>query len=436
MGDGWDRVVGDREMERPCRSPITTTRSITRYLSIPYGHRRIGDTSPHIRGGLPGCPNQSKRAEEQRDDQRPTLLLVDGYGLIFRAYYAIKNEISTSKGEVVNAVFGFASMLLDVLRRESPDHAIIALEGGPTFRDEEFAEYKANRGAMPDDLRPQVERVRQLIDALNIPIEERPGYEADDVIGSLSRVCGDRGDVRVIIVTGDSDLLQLVDENTTVVLPGAQRFGELRYFDPAAVHARYGFGPEHVADYKALVGDTSDNIPGVSGIGEKTAKALIAQYGDVEAIIAHLDEITPPRARNALAAGVDEARRSKRLTTIVRDLPIEIDLDRSHVGNYDREAIIELFRELEFRTLATRLPELRADRVEVAPRVERPDSMRTIVRTRRGTGAAGAARARDGSLRHRRRDGLARSAHRQPGRHRHRGRSGRGVLHPAAPRGR
>src|SRR5918993_610106 len=122
-------------------------------------------------------------------------------------------------------------------------------------------------------------------------------------------------------------------------------------------------------------------IPGVSGIGEQTAKALIAQYGDLESIIAHLDEITPPRARNALTAGVDEARRSKRLTTIVRDLPIEIDLDRSHVGNYDREAIVELFRELEFRSMADRLPELRADRKADAPRVERPDSVRTIVRT-------------------------------------------------------
>src|SRR5918997_2449578 len=358
------------------RSPII------RHLDsvVAYGHMGIGDTSLQIQED-PGVSEPQQLNEDQRNDQRPTLLLVDGYGLIFRAYYAIKNEISTSKGEVVNAVFGFASMLLDVLRRESPDYAIIAMEGGPTFRDEEFAEYKANRGAMPDDLRPQVERVRQLIDALNIPIEERQGYEADDVIGSLSRTCCDRGDVRVIIVTGDSDLLQLVDENTTVVLPGAQRFGDLRYFTPAAVNVRYGFGPEHVADYKALVGDTSDNIPGVSGIGEKTAKALIAQYGDIESIIAHLDEITPPRARNALAAGVDEARRSKRLTTIVRDLPIEIDLDRSHVGNYDREAIIELFRELEFRTLATRLPELRADRVEAAPRVERPVSTRTILRT-------------------------------------------------------
>jgi DNA polymerase-1 len=319
-------------------------------------------------------------AQQQAADDRPTLVLIDGYGLIFRAYYAIKNEISTSKGEVVNAVFGFASMLLDVLNRERPEHAIIALEGGRTFREEEYADYKANRGAMPDDLRPQVERVRQLIAALNIPVEERDGYEADDVIGSLARHCRERGDIRVIIVTGDSDLLQLVDENTTVVLPGTQRFGELRYFDPDAVRTRYGFEPEYVADYKALVGDTSDNIPGVAGIGEKTAKALIGQYGDVEQIIAHLDEITPARAKNALTAGVDEARRSKRLATIVRDLDLGVDLDHSHIGNYDREAIIDLFRELEFRTLANRLPDQRADR-EAAPVVERPPSQRTIVRT-------------------------------------------------------
>jgi DNA polymerase-1 len=306
-------------------------------------------------------------------------LLIDGYGLIFRAYYAIKNEISTSKGETVNAVFGFASMLLDVLNRERPDHAIIALEGGRTFRETEYAEYKANRGAMPDDLRSQIGRVRQLIDALNIPVEEREGYEADDVIGSIARISRERGDVKVLIVTGDSDLLQLVDENTKVVLPGSQRFGELRYYDADAVRSRFGFDPPLVADYKALVGDTSDNIPGVAGIGEKTAKTLIAQYGDIEAILANVDEITPTRARNALISGVDSARQSKWLATIVRDLPIEIDLDRSHVGNYDREAIVELFRELEFRTLSNRLPEMRDDR-KAAPKIEREPSVRTIVR--------------------------------------------------------
>ncbi len=310
---------------------------------------------------------------------RPTLLLIDGFGLIFRAYYAIKNEVSTSKGETVNAVFGFASMLLDVLNREQPDHAIIALEGGRTFREAEYAEYKANRGAMPEDLKPQVGRVRQLIDALNIPIEEREGYEADDVIGSIARISRDRGNVQVLIVTGDSDMLQLVDENTRVVLPGTQRFGDLRYYDVEAVRSRFGFDPPFVADYKALVGDKSDNIPGVAGIGEKTAKALIAQYGDIEAILARVDEITPTRARNALAAGVDAARQSKWLATIVRDIPIEIDLDHSHVGNYDREAIIELFRELEFRTLSNRLPDMRDDR-KAAPKIERAPSVRTIVR--------------------------------------------------------
>ncbi|MFN8664366.1 MAG: DNA polymerase I [Thermomicrobiales bacterium] len=310
---------------------------------------------------------------------RPTLLLIDGFGLIFRAYYAIKNEISTSRGETVNAVFGFASMLLDVLNREQPDHAIIALEGGRTFREAEYTEYKANRGSMPEDLKPQVGRVRQLIEALNIPIEEREGYEADDVIGSIARISRERGDVQVLIVTGDSDLLQLVDENTRVVLPGTQRFGDLRYYDVDAVRSRFGFDPPFVADYKALVGDTSDNIPGVAGIGEKTAKALIAQYGDIEAILANVEEITPTRARNSLIAGVDSARQSKWLATIVRDLPIEIDLDHSHVGNYDREAIVELFRELEFRTLSNRLPEMRADR-KAAPKIERAPSVRTIVR--------------------------------------------------------
>jgi DNA polymerase-1 len=326
-------------------------------------------------------PNAESIATDSTTDTRPTLLLIDGFGLIFRAYFAIKNEISTSKGETVNAVFGFASMLLDVLNREQPDHAIIALEGGRTFRDEQYDQYKANRAATPEDLLPQIGRVRQLIDALNIPIEEREGYEADDVIGSIAKQCSERGDVRVIIMTGDSDMLQLVDVNTTIVLPGAQRFGELRYYDPDAVRARFGFGPEYVADYKALVGDTSDNIPGVAGIGEKTAKALIAQYGDVEQIIAHAEEITPPRARNAILAGVDAARSSKLLTTIVRDVPIDIDLDRSHVGNYDRAAIVDLFRELEFRTLTNRLPEQRADRKAAPTRAERPPSVRTIVRT-------------------------------------------------------
>ena len=310
-----------------------------------------------------------------------TLMLVDGYGLIFRAYHAIPPSLTTSKGEQVNAVFGFASMLLDVLRTQEPDYAIIALEGGRTFRHDAYEGYKANRGSMPEDLRRQVERVREFVAALNVPVEQRDGYEADDVIGSLATRCSREGDLRTLIVTGDSDMLQLVDDSVHVVLPGARRFGELRLFDRSAVIDRYGFGPEHVPDYKALVGDTSDNIPGVLGIGDKTAKALIGQFGTVEEILAHLDDVTPARAQQALAANSDQALESKRLALIVRDLDIGIDLDQSMVGNYDRDAIVDLFRELEFRTLLGRLPEPTVVTAPPADQIDRIAPTRTIVRT-------------------------------------------------------
>ncbi|HEU0115068.1 MAG TPA: DNA polymerase [Thermomicrobiales bacterium] len=315
------------------------------------------------------------------DAARPTLLLIDGYGLIFRAYHAMPAGLATSKGEQTNAVFGFAQMLLDVLRREQPDYAVIALEGGPIFREEMYADYKAHRGPMPDDLRPQVARVQELIGALNIPIERLDGYEADDVIGSLARKYGAAGEYRVVIVTGDSDLLQLVDDNVTVVLPGGQRFEDIRVFDRPAVEARYGFAPERVADYKALVGDTSDNIPGVPGIGDKTAKALIGRFGGIEEIIAHAEEIEPARARNAVSANAEAARLSLRLATIVRDLPVALDLERSAVGNYQRDDVIAILRDLEFgpRILA-KLPEARPARA-AATKAARPPSRRTIVRT-------------------------------------------------------
>ncbi len=313
-------------------------------------------------------------------ERRPTLVLVDGYGLIFRAYHALRTGFTTSQGEQVNAVFGFASMLLEVLRAHQPDYAVIALEGGRTFREELFADYKANRGAMPDDLRAQVGRIRELIDALGVPIEQRDGFEADDVIGSLAARCSREGALDVLIVTGDSDLLQLVDDHVTVVLPGVKSFGDLRVFDRAAVEERYGFGPELVPDYKGLVGDTSDNIPGVPGIGDKTAKNLIAKFGPLEEILAHLEEITPTRARNALEANAESGRQSKHLATIVRDLDVAIDLDRSRVGDYDRERVIELFRELEFRTLVNRLPEARPSTPSPQVAVERSPSDRRIVR--------------------------------------------------------
>ncbi|HMM40437.1 MAG TPA: DNA polymerase I [Thermomicrobiales bacterium] len=235
---------------------------------------------------------------------------------------------------------------------------------GKSFRHDEFEDYKAHRAPMPDEMRGQVHRIRELIGALDIPVYEADGFEADDVIGTLARQANEQG-IDALLLTGDSDLLQLVNDHTTVILPGAQRFGEYRVFDRDAVVQRYGFGPERLPEFKALVGDKSDNIPGVPGIGEKTAKSLIETYPSIEEILAHTDEITPARARNALAENGDLALRCRRLATIVRDVPVELDIDRSVVNDFDREAVLDLFRSLGFRTLMSRVPE--SHRAPAAP---------------------------------------------------------------------
>jgi DNA polymerase I len=315
-----------------------------------------------------------------------TVVLVDGFGLIFRAYYALPTTMTTAEGEQTNAVYGFASMLLDVIRTRDPEYVVIALETGRTFRHDLYPDYKGTRAAMPDDLRSQLERVNELIDALNIPVKKQELYEADDVIGTLSRTLADEGH-RVVIITGDSDLLQLVGDNILVVLPGARRFGEFREFDTDAVVERYGFGPEFVPDYKALVGDTSDNLPGVPGIGDKTAKKLITEFGSLENIIEHVDNVTPTRARNALAANIEQARESKNLATIVRDMELDLDLEAARMKDYDRNTVIELFRTLEFRSLMNKLPESEAAGEEDAPAPSaepREPSVQTTVQTAEG----------------------------------------------------
>ena len=295
---------------------------------------------------------------------RPRLILVDGYGLAFRAFHALPMTMTTPEGELTNATFGFTSMLLDTLRAQEPDYILITFDIGKSFRHDEFEDYKAHRAPMPDEMRGQMHRIREVIEALDIPVYEADGFEADDVIGTLARQANEQG-IDALLLTGDSDLLQLVNDHTTVILPGAQRFGEYRVFDRDAVVQRYGFGPERLPEFKALVGDKSDNIPGVPGIGEKTAKSLIDPYPSIEEILAHTDEITPARARNALAENGDLALRCRRLATIVRDVPVELDIDRSVVHDFDREAVLDLFRSLGFRTLMSRVPE--SHRAPAAP---------------------------------------------------------------------
>ncbi|HEX5501246.1 MAG TPA: DNA polymerase I [Thermomicrobiales bacterium] len=287
--------------------------------------------------------------------RRPELVLIDGHGLVYRAFHAMRQNLATTKGEPTNAVFGFTLMLLAVLDRYHPDHIVMTFDVGRTFRHDLSAAYKAHRAPMPDELRQQMTRVRQIVEAFDIPIREVHGFEADDVIGTLSAKAAAAG-YDVTVVTGDTDQLQLVGPGVTVVTPGANNsFSDLRPYDVEAVRERYGFDPPLIADYKALVGDTSDNIAGVPGIGDKTAKTLIAQYGTIEAMRDHLAELKPPKARLSLEEHFDQALASKHLATIVRDLDVALDVpDEPRV--LDREKVLRLFQELEFRTLVARVP--------------------------------------------------------------------------------
>jgi DNA polymerase-1 len=283
------------------------------------------------------------------------LLLIDGHSLAFRAYHALPAGMATRSGEPTNATFGFFSMLLNTLREQQPDYVAVAFDVGKTFRHEEFPDYKGTRERMPDDLRRQVTRIQEVVQALNIPIFTRDGYEADDVLGTLARQAEARG-VETMIVTGDRDIVQVVSDQTSVLTSG-RKFSDTIVYTPETVRERWGLAPKQLIDLKALLGDTSDNVPGVKGVGEKGATDLIQTYGSVEAVYDNLEQVTAKRTREALEAGRDSAFLSKHLVTIVTDVPgVALDLDACRVQDYDQEQVSELFRELEFRTLVDRLP--------------------------------------------------------------------------------
>ena len=227
---------------------------------------------------------------------------------------------------------------------------------GPTFRHQLFDQYKAHRPETPEELVNQMGRVKQLVEAFRIPVFEIDNYEADDVLGTLSQQASQQG-IDTIIVTGDADTMQLVSPQVKVLYPRpGKTFSDTMLYDEAAVSQKYGVGPEHIADLKALVGDASDNIPGVRGIGDKTAVKLIQQFGTVEEIYAHIDEVTPPRLQELLRQNEAVARQSKELATIVTQTPVTLNLDDCRVSQYDRKQVAELFRELEFVSLLPKLP--------------------------------------------------------------------------------
>ncbi len=286
----------------------------------------------------------------------PTLFLIDGHALAYRTFFALTagsgTRFSTADGEPTAGVFGFTSVLLRLLEQEKPDYLAVAFDGGHSFRDEYFPAYKATREKMPDDLRTQMVRIREMVDAFGIPRLELEGYEADDILGSIAVQAVKEG-LGVKIITGDRDLLQLVNERVMVNLAGS-KLAEAQDYFPELVKSYLGVRPDQVVDYKALVGDTSDNIPGVSGVGEKTAVSLLEKYDTLDQIYAHIEEL-PARVKTRLEAGRESAYLSQRLALIRTDLEITLDLAKARVGQQNIEQLEALFKQLEFRTLWERL---------------------------------------------------------------------------------
>lgn len=296
----------------------------------------------------------------------PILYLIDGHALAYRTYFAITlsgQQLTTSSGEPTAGIYGFASVLLRLLEQENPEYLAVAFDTGATFRNDLYAEYKATRAKMPDDLRPQIERIREMVDVFGFPRLEAEGYEADDVLGSIARQAAENG-LGVKIITGDRDLLQLVNDRVIVNLAGS-KLSEARDFGVKEVIETLGIRPEQVVDYKALVGDKSDNIPGVGGIGEKTAITLLQQYANLDDIYAHLDQI-PTRVRTLLEKDRDKAYLSRQLATIRTDLPVMLSLEKARTGQINVAGVEGFFQQLEFRSLLPRLKKLES-RVVPAP---------------------------------------------------------------------
>lgn len=280
------------------------------------------------------------------------LVLIDGNALVHRAYHALPPL--SHQGEPTNAVYGFTSVLLKVLRELKPDYVVATFDlAAPTFRHEEFAEYKAHREKTPDDLVPQFAKVKDVVRAFGIPIYEQEGFEADDLIGTIADKIKKEKHVSCIIITGDLDTLQLVNGNTHVYTL-KKGITDTVVYDEKAVKDRFGISPAQMADFKGLKGDPSDNIPGVAGVGDKTATDLLARWGTIENIYEHVDELSPS-AQKKLKDHKDEALFSKSLATIRRDVPIEFDLERMRFGAYDTNKVEALFKKLGFFTLILRL---------------------------------------------------------------------------------
>lgn len=301
---------------------------------------------------VPAAP--TKKSTRAKADKQPTLMLLDGHSLAYRAFFALPAEnFKTATGQTTNAVYGFTSMLINLLRDEEPTHIAAAFDvSRKTFRSEMFPEYKAQRSKSPDEFNGQVDLTKEVLDALGIAVMAIEGFEADDIIATLATEARAQG-FKVLVVTGDRDSLQLVDDSVTVLYP-KKGVSELTRFTPEEVEKKYGLTPTQYPDYAALRGDPSDNLPGIPGVGEKTASKWIRQYGSLASLVDHVDEVKG-KVGDALRANLASVQTNRQLTELIRDMQLPAGpQDLARVG-WDRDRIHQLFDDLEFRVLRDRL---------------------------------------------------------------------------------
>jgi DNA polymerase-1 len=295
--------------------------------------------------------------------ERKRIFLLDGHSLSFRAFFALPTTLATTTGQVTNAVYGFTSMLIKLLAEERPDLIAVAFDkGAPTVRLEKYADYKAQRTEAPDEFRQQLPLIREVLETLRIPIVEIEGHEADDAIATLAVRAASRG-MEAVVVTADRDFFQLVGDGIRVMF-NRKGISDIVWYDREAVQNRFGLPPEKYLDYVALKGDPSDNIPGVPGVGEKTASRLVQQYGTVEEVLTHAGEL-PPRLRAGIQTAADQLSLNKDLARLEIDLDLPLDPNDCVMGEWDPDAVRRLFNSLEFRSLLERLEEIGVTKPQV-----------------------------------------------------------------------
>ena len=282
------------------------------------------------------------------------IAVIDGNSLVNRAYYAMRNPMITKDGIFTQGIFGFLNMLEKLKRDYEPEYMAVAFDmKAPTFRHKEYEEYKAGRKKMPPELAMQIPLLKDVLRAMNIKQIEMEGFEADDIIGTIARRAEEEG-IGVYIITGDKDELQLATDTTKVILT-RKGVSEFELYDREAMIEKYGFTPQQFIDFKGLMGDQSDNIPGIPGVGEKTATKLILEFGSVENLLANTDDIKPKGVKAKVEENAQLAVMSKRLATINTNVPFEIDFDEYLLGEPDYDALIELYTKLEFNKFLKKL---------------------------------------------------------------------------------